>query len=78
MCERIATWGGKGELLQQTFDSCDTIADSDEGRSLRAFWDLLMSPSRQDELGKLLERVMAPGAVRELEPDGPLRRIDYD
>ena len=77
--EQIATWeGGKGELLQQVFGWRDLIADSDEGRSFRAFWDLLMSPSRQDELSKLLERVMQLGPIRELEPDGRLRRIHYD
>lgn len=77
--EQIATWeGGKGELLQQVFGWRDLIADSDEGRSFRAFWDLLMSPSRQDELSELLERVMHLGPIRELEPDGRLRRIHYD
>lgn len=77
--ERIATWdGGKGELLQQIFGWRDLIADSDEGRSFRAFWDLLMSPARQDELSRLLEQVMALDPIRELEPDGRLRRIHYD
>jgi hypothetical protein len=77
--EQIASWdGGKGELLQQVFRWRDLIADSDEGRSFRAFWDLLMSPSRQDELSRLLERVMQLGPIRELEPDGRLRRIHYD
>lgn len=77
--ERIATWdGAKGELLQQIFAWRDLIADSDEGRSFRAFWDLLMSPSRQDELGRLLDQVMALAPIRELEPDGRLRRIHYD
>lgn len=77
--ERIATWdGGKGELLQQIFVWRDLIADSDEGRSFRAFWDLLMSPSRQDELGQLLDQAMALGPIRELAPDARLRRIHYD
>jgi len=77
--ERIATWDcGKGELLQQIFGWRDLITESDEGKSFRAFWDLLMSPSRQDELGKLLEQVMALAPIRELEPDGRLRRIHYD
>jgi len=77
--ERIATWdGGKGELLQQIFVWRDLIADSDEGRSFRAFWDLLMSPSRQDELGRLLDRAMALDPIRALAPDARLRRIHYD
>lgn len=77
--EQIATWDrGKGELLEEIFGRRDLIADSDEGRSFRAFWDLLMSPSRQDELGALLEKVMALEPVRALEADTRLRRIHYD
>ncbi|MCE3604205.1 DUF3375 domain-containing protein, partial [Massilia sp. P8910] len=77
--EHIATWdGSKGELLQAIFGQRDLIADTDEGRSFRAFWDLLMSPSRQDELTSLLDAVLKLGPVRELQPDGRLQRIHYD
>jgi len=77
--ERIATWdGSKGELLQDIFGKRDIIADSDEGKSFRAFWDLLMSPSRQDELTALLGAVLALDPVRELAPDSRLNRIHYD
>ncbi len=77
--EQIATWdGSKGELLQAIFGQRDLISETDEGKSFRAFWDLLMSPSRQDELSRLLDKVLALGPVRELEPDGRLRRIHYD
>ncbi|HEU4777339.1 MAG TPA: DUF3375 domain-containing protein, partial [Telluria sp.] len=77
--ERIATWEGrKGELLQDMFGRRDVIADTDEGKSFRAFWDLLMSPSRQDELTALLNTVLKLDPVRSLEPDGRLRRIHYD
>ncbi|WP_040788551.1 DUF3375 domain-containing protein [Massilia niastensis] len=79
MRERIATWeGSKGELLHDIFGKRDLIEDSDEGKSFRAFWDLLMSSSRQDELSALLEKVMALEPVRQLEPDNRLRRIHYD
>lgn len=77
--ERIATWdGSKGELLQEIFGKRDLIADTDEGKSFRAFWDLLMSPARQDELTALLNAVLELDPVRSLEPDGRLRRIHYD
>ena len=77
--EHIATWdGSKGELLQAVFGQRDLIAETDEGKSFRAFWDLLMSPSRQDELSRLLDTVMQLAPVRELEPDGRLQRIHYD
>ena len=77
--EQVSTWdGSKGALLEEIFGRRDVIADSDEGRSFRAFWDLLMSPTRQDELSTLLARVMALEPVRELAPDARLQRVHYD
>ena len=77
--ERIALWeGGKGVLLEEIMGERDAIADSDQGRSFRAFWDFLMSGSRQEELTQLLERVLALPAVSELKPDARIRRIHYD
>jgi hypothetical protein len=77
--EQVSTWdGSKGALLEEIFGKRDLIADSDEGKSFRAFLDLLMSPSRQDELSALLARVMALESVRELAPDTRLQRIHYD
>lgn len=38
--ERIALWNGaKGDLLQDIMGERDVIADSDQGKSFRAFWD---------------------------------------
>lgn len=77
--ERIATWeGSKGLLLDDIFGERDAIRDSDQGASFRAFWDLLMSPERQDELSSMLVKVFALPAVRELEPDRRLLRIHHD
>jgi Protein of unknown function (DUF3375) len=77
--ERIALWeGSKGALLQEIMGERDAIADSDQGRSFRAFWDFLMSSSRQEELSKLLERVLTLPPVAELKPDARTRRVHYD
>jgi hypothetical protein len=77
--EQIATWdGSRGQLLDYLFGQRDQITDSDEGRSFRAFWDFLMSQSRQEELTTLLERVLLLEPVQELRPDGRLRRVHYD
>lgn len=77
--ERIATWeSSKGALLDQIFGDRDAIRDSDQGASFRAFWDLLMSPERQDELSSMLAKVLALPPVRELEPDRRLLRIHHD
>src|SRR5712692_3412393 len=77
--ERIATWdGGKGVLLDEIFGERDSIADSDQGKSFRAFWDFLMSPSRQNELSSLLAKVFDLRPVQELEPDRRMLRVHYD
>ncbi|MBN4077148.1 DUF3375 domain-containing protein [Mariprofundus ferrooxydans] len=77
--ERIALWeGGKGALLQDILNECDDITDSDQGKSFRAFWDFLMSSSRQEELTSLLDKVMALTPVAESRPDARLRRVHYD
>ena len=77
--ERIALWdGAKGALLEEIMGERDAIADSDQGKSFRAFWDFLMSSRRQEELTQLLERVLALPPVAELKPDARTRRVHYD
>ncbi len=77
--ERIALWeGGKGELLESIFGERDAIADSDQGKSFRAFWDFLMSPARQEELSALLERILSLDPIAETRPDRRLLRVHYD
>jgi len=77
--ERITLWdGSKGALLQDILGEREQIADSDQGRSFRAFWDFLMSRARQDELTQMLEHVMQLAPVAELQPDPRLRRVHYD
>jgi flagellar motility protein MotE (MotC chaperone) len=77
--EHIAIWeGSKGKLLEEVLGERDTITDSDQGRSFRAFWEFLLSSSRQEELSELLDCVMALPAVEALEPDARLRRVHYD
>jgi flagellar motility protein MotE (MotC chaperone) len=77
--ERIALWeGSKGALLEEIMGERDAIADSDQGRSFRAFWDFLMSSSRQEELSALLDHVLTLPPVAELKPDARTRRVHYD
>lgn len=77
--ERIAIdEGSRGEVLQEVFSQRDAIADTDQGRSFRAFWDFLMSPRHQEELTALLERVLELEPVTELNPDPRLRRVHHD
>ncbi len=77
--ERIALWeGSKGALLEEILGDRDAIADSDQGKSFRAFWDFLLSSRRQEELTELLDRVLALPAVASLQPDARTSRVHYD
>lgn len=77
--EQVAGWsGGKGDLLQEILGQHDSISESDQGKSFRAFWDFLMSPTRQAELSAMLKAVISLEPVRELEPDPRLVRVHYD
>ena len=74
----VGSSGAKGALLQEILGERDAIADSDQGKSFRAFWDFLMSQSRQDELTQLLDRVLQLPPVAALSPDLRLKRVHYD
>jgi hypothetical protein len=80
---RIAGWDGdRATLLQEIFGERDVIADSDEGRSFRAFWDFLMTPESQEHLSHLLDRTLTLDALAEVQEDvgdmRRLRRIHYE
>jgi len=74
--ESIAAWrGSKGELLENLVTSRSSIDGSDQGRSFQAFYDFLLSESRQAELSDLLAQVAQVPAIN---PDERLRRINND
>ncbi|WP_311944724.1 DUF3375 domain-containing protein [Halomonas piscis] len=77
--EQITAWeGSKGKLLEQIFGERDAIADTDQGRTFRAFWEFLMSPTRQQKLSEGLARVFELDAVQSLQPDARFKRIHFD
>ena len=75
--EQIAGWtGAKGALLDQVVGDRSGIAESDQGRSFQAFYDLLLSHRRQAELTDLLERL---GRIEHLaDQDERLMRVHFD
>lgn len=70
--------GSKKDLLDEFLGKRDEIADSDQGRSFRAFWDFLMSEDHRNELTSLLDRVLALAPIQEMNPDQRTRRVHYD
>ena len=74
--ERIAAWeGSKGDLLAELIGSRTDISGSDQGRSFQAFYDFLLSETRQDELASLLARAQA---LDEVDADRRLFAVHHD
>lgn len=75
--ERIAGWtGSKGDLLDDILGARAGIDDSDQGRSFHAFYDFLLSATRQDEFADLLTRVHELPELPEV--DDRLRHVHHD
>jgi len=76
--ERITmSAGSKGTLLEEIFGETDHIRRSDQGKSFDAFWEFLMSPTRQDDVRSWLRGVYDLAAVRELSGDEFVRSMPY-
>src|SRR5690625_4010961 len=74
--EKIAAWdGSKGELLAELVGSRSQITGSDQGRSFGAFYEYLLSESRQAELTGLLAKV---SALDFIDADQRIRGIHHD
>lgn len=50
--------GSRGDVLDAVFADVDLIADSDAGKTFRAFWRLLTDPQQSGELEAALEAVL--------------------
>lgn len=75
--QKIAGWSGsKGELLDDVVATRSGIAESDQGRSFRAFYELLLTAEQQDELTELLDRLHRIDDLPDL--DQRLARVHYD
>lgn len=75
--EQIASWtGSKGDLLEDVLANRSSIAESDQGRSFRAFYDFLLSSARQAELTDLLQQLELIDSIP--ERDLRLSRIHFD
>jgi hypothetical protein len=62
----IESDGTRGEVLDQVFAGVDLIADSEAGRTFRAFWRLLTDPRESAELEDALESLVGRSFMRQL------------
>lgn len=63
----ITTSLSKGKVLDDLFEEQSNLFDTDQGKSFTAFWDFLLSQSRQDEFERLIKEVLEIPAVKEVQ-----------
>ncbi len=61
--------GSRGEVLDKVFAGVDVVAESEAGRTFRAFWRLLTDPEQSLAFEEALDRVLSRDFARELAPD---------
>ncbi|HHH13682.1 MAG TPA: DUF3375 domain-containing protein [Thiolapillus brandeum] len=59
--------GSRGEVLDKVFAGVDLVAESEAGRTFRAFWRLLTNPEQELAFEEALEKVLARDFARRLE-----------
>lgn len=57
----------KDEILDDIFLTKDQLHNTDQGRSLDAFWELLLSQKQQDELDKLIEMTLSLQEIQSIK-----------
>lgn len=61
--------------MDDIFDSKDLIWETDQGKSFKAFWELLMSADKQNELNELLDVTSNMPEVQEVKKENILERL---
>jgi len=59
--------GSRGEVLEKVFSGVDLVAESDAGRTFRAFWRLLTDPEQTLDFEEALDRVLPRDFARRLD-----------
>ena len=59
----------KGALLTEVFGDHEQIWKTPQGRTFKAFWELMMSPEMQEEMDKNIQHIYSLPEIKELAPN---------
>lgn len=65
----ITTSLAKGKVLEELFQQQDFLLKTDQGKSFIAFWEFLLSPSKQDEFERLVEDILSIPVVQQIQKE---------
>ena len=71
--EKMAsTEKNKGSFLDDVFGEQDSITESDQGRSFRAFWEFLIQTQKQEEFEHMIDKILSLPDIKSLSDLGVL------
>lgn len=65
--EIITTTLVKGKVLEDLFQRQNNLLEEDQGKSFNAFWEFLLSQSKQEEFERMINEVLTLPAVQEVQ-----------
>ncbi len=68
----------KGAVIDNFFSWQNDIWDSDQGRSFKGFWELILSQNKLDELDHLLKSVISMNEISFIKRDFQLEKLKYN
>lgn len=69
---QIAT---RGDVLSYVLDADKELMQSDQGKSFKAFWQFLQSPSQQEELERIISILYRKPEIREVDEEEFFRKF---
>lgn len=63
----ITTNLAKGKVLEDLFQQQNNLLEEDQGKSFNAFWEFLLSQSKQEEFEKMLNEILSLPAVIDVQ-----------
>ncbi len=65
----ITTSQVKGKVLEELFEKEDYLKETDQGKSFTAFWEFLLSQSKQQEFEKLIDDVLSIPVIQQMQKE---------
>lgn len=65
----------KGKFLENIFKVQDLLYDTDQGKTFKAFWEFIMSRTKQDELEELLKALKDIPEIRQVKKGNFIDRL---
>jgi hypothetical protein len=65
--EIITTTNVKGKVLEGLFEQQRNLLEEDQGKSFTAFWEFLLSQSKQEEFERMITEILDLPAVQEVQ-----------